>query len=185
MNRITSLESYKGTWLEKLYKQEPVEAIKLSLKDKLEKGVIDRPLYDSALNQLENLNKVNSLEKAGDGKRPEVGKTYSGKSIYHDGKHSDYEKFHENDHHEAGYKHQDIARKERDKKYHYDSLSTYSKMDGDKDKVKEYEGLKKEAEDKEKHHTAQSEYHFGEAKPKQERDRSDEIRRKVKEIKKS
>jgi len=185
MNRITSLDSYKGTWLEKLYKPEPVDVIKQSLKNKLEKGVIDQPLYESALNQLEKLNKGNYLEKAEEDKRSSISKTYSGKDIYKDGKHSDYSNFHENDHHEAGYKHQDLAKKERDKKYHYDALANMSKADGDKEEAKKYEGMKKESEEKEIHHTAQAEYHFGEARPKQERERSDEVRKKVREIKKS
>lgn len=185
MNRITSLDSYKGTWLEKLYKKDPVESIRLSLKEKLEKGVIDHTLYESACNQLESISKGDYLEKAGEDKRMCLGKTYSGKDIYADGRGSDYSNFHENDHYEAAYKHRDIASKERDKKYHYGSLAELSKADGDKDESKKYEGMKKESEEKEMHHTAQAEYHFGEAKPKQERERTFEINKRVKEIKKS
>lgn len=185
MNKITSLDSYKGTWLEKLYKKDPVESIRLSLKDKFEKGIIDSALYESACNQLESIYKRDYLEKGGEDKRMSIGKTYSGKDIYEDGKHSDYSNFHENDHYEAGHKHQDLARKERDKKYHYGSLAELSKADGDKDEYKKYDGMKKESEEKEMHHTAQSEYHFGEAKPRQEREKSDEVRKRIREIKKS
>lgn len=178
MHQIISSEQYKNTPASKVFIESPELIIRKSLKNNLEKGVIDQPLYESALKQLQSI-----LEKGGDMGKDEVcGTTSSGKPIYKDGGHSQYGNFHEYDHHEAASHHEAIARKEREKKNLHESLGRVVESDGDKDEAKEHFGKMKEAEEKEKHHSAQAQYHKEEAQPNSQKDRMSDIGKKVREI---
>ncbi len=185
MGNIISSSDYTGTPLEKAFIPNSLNenSIRKELKLKLEKGVIDQPLYDNAVKELETI-----LEKAGEGKTKQedvIGETSSGKSIYKDGKHSNYANFHENDHYEAARHHSTMADKENTRKFAHDRLHELAKGEGNKEEAKDHFDKMKDAEDREKHHTAQAQYHRTEAQPSQYRDRDAEISKRVSAIKKS
>lgn len=184
MGKIISSTDYTGTSLEKAFIPNSLneDSIRKELKLKLEKGVIGQPLYESAVKELETI-----LEKAGEGSKggKVIGHTSSGKPIYESGKHSDYGNFHEYDHSEASMHHYRKSDEQRVKKNSYETLRSVAEDNKDRDEVKKYSDLKKDAEEKEKHHSAQGQYHQEESKPQSVKDRYSEIGKKVDGIRKS
>lgn len=112
---MISISDYQGTNIEKAFGIDEnthltPELIKQSLDEKLEKGLIDQPLYDKAIEQLNGL-----IEKAGKGEGSRgghiIGHTKSGKPVYKTqaaGRNS-YEKFSAQDHKDAAELHRKVA----------------------------------------------------------------------------
>lgn len=98
-----SISDYKGTTFSKVYSDDnkiiSAEVIHHQLKNKLEKGLIDQPLYDKAVEQLDSLVKA---EGSRGGKI--IGHTTSGKPIYDSVNHPDHKKFTGADHNDAAEK---------------------------------------------------------------------------------
>lgn len=112
---MISISDYQGTNIEKAFGIDEnthltPELIKQALDQKLEKGLIDQPLYDKAVEQLNGL-----IEKAGKGEGSRgghiIGHTKSGKPVYKTqaaGRNS-YEKFSAQDHKDAAELHRKVA----------------------------------------------------------------------------
>lgn len=115
MGRVITSEDYVGTKLERLIQPDPAKLLRKSLDDKFEKGVIDQPLYDGAVKELDQL-----IEKAGgEGSRGGhiIGHTQSGKPVYSGKKAENYHDFNSQDHRDANYVHSDEHRSNSNKAY--------------------------------------------------------------------
>jgi len=101
--------------IQKSFGIEPQDVIKANLDDNLSKGLIDKPLYDKAVEQLEQLTKAGKGKGEGSKGGKVIGHTKSGKPIYqnqdvHAAKH-----FTAEDHRDAARAHEEHSSQLRNK----------------------------------------------------------------------
>lgn len=137
-NIITS-DLYAGSNIEKAYGGldiatdkiylETLEGSRETLKKNLEKGSIDQPLYDKAVEQLENL--IEKASKKGEGSKGGhiIGHTKSGKPVYKakSAGHKDHKDFSGQDHLDAAHLHAQESMEHR-AKYQYATHEAHVKL---------------------------------------------------------
>jgi hypothetical protein len=186
MGKILTADDFKGGNIMKSFRKNEIdingpEDIRRVIVDNFSKGVISSELKDNAINQLDILIKGKKGEGARGGHV--IGHTRSGKPIYSDGGHSDYAKFHEDDHYEASHHHARAAETASMEKNAHEHLAYAAKSKNDKDAEKHHTEKAKEAYGRELDHHAASTYHREEAQPNM-RDRNAAIHKKVGDIRK-
>jgi hypothetical protein len=193
MSKILSPEDYKGTRIFKSLvpgssnhcrKDISIggfEDARRAIVDNFSKGLIDPELKDSAMAQLDDI----IAKSQGEGSRGGhvIGHTRQGKPVYSDGKHADYEKFHEDDHYQASYHHQRAGETASMEKNAHEQLAYAAKSKGDKEAEKHHTGKAKESHEKWLHHQGHAQYHREEAEP-QRKEQAAAISKKVAEIRK-
>jgi len=124
MSEVIGIDSYKGSNIEKAFSPTIGEVLKQKLDYNLEKGLIDKPLYEKAVVQLEQV-----IEKAGKGEGSKgghiIGHTKSGKPIYKNKASHEYKNFSIEDHKDAQRTHEEQYVEHRDKRGHVNNQMHY------------------------------------------------------------